>query len=104
LPRKTPHPGDLIKLIRRLAAAGAVGFSYHAFDERSEERGIDISDALLVLKNGMIKGKIRPGAKTGEWKCKVVDRIEGSSRWLGVVTVVIGERRLFIVTLEWEDL
>jgi hypothetical protein len=104
LPRKTPHPGDLIKVIRRLAERGAVGFSYHAFDERSPQRGIDIQDALAVLRHGMIKGDVTPGKREGEWKCKVVDRPHGSSRWLGVVTVVVKNERLFIITVEWEDL
>ena len=60
-------------------------------------------DALAVLRNGMIKGDIVPGNSPGEWKCKVVDKREGSSRSIGVVTVVIGQQRLLILTVEWED-
>jgi hypothetical protein len=76
LPRKPPHPGDLIKVIRLLAADGAVSFTRHAFN-RSDERGIDMLDALAVLRNGMIKGDIVAGNNPGEWKCKVVDKPEG---------------------------
>jgi hypothetical protein len=100
---RAPHPGDLMKVIRRLANAGAVGFSYHAFAERSEERGIDMPDALTVLREGMIRDPIVAGRSPGEWKCKVVDKLEGSSRWIGVATVVIRNERLFILTVEWED-
>ena len=103
LPRKSPHPGDLIKVIRQLAEAGAVSFSTHAFDERRAERDIDMPDALQVLKRGMIKGDIVPGINPGEWKCLVVDKAEKSSRWIGVATVVIETRRLLIATVEWED-
>jgi hypothetical protein len=103
LPSKVPHPGDLMKIIRQLATEGAIGYSYHAFHERSKERGIDMQDALTVLKNGMIKGDIVPGNGAGEWKCKVVDKLDRSSRWIGVVTVVIRRERLLIITVEWED-
>jgi hypothetical protein len=103
LPRKPPHPGDLIKLLRRLAQDGAVSFSEHAFDERGPERDIGMPDALRVLKNGMLTGDIVPGANPGEWKCKVKDKAEGSSRWIGVPIVVIGTRHLYVLTVEWED-
>ena len=82
-----------MKVIRRLAEKGAVGFSYHAFDERGPERGIDIQDALTVLRQGAIKGDVTPGKGAGEWKCKVVDKLDDRSRWLGVVTVVIKNER-----------
>jgi hypothetical protein len=102
LPRKAPHPGDLMKIIRRLATNGRVGFSPHAF-ERSDQRNIDLPDALAVLRQGEIKGDIVAGNSPGEWKCKVTGTALGSSRSIGVVTVVIRDQRLFIVTLEWED-
>jgi hypothetical protein len=103
LPRKPPHPGELLRIIRELAEAGAVSFSSHAFDDRRPERGIDMPDALKVLKRGMIKGSIVPGDGPGEWKCLVVDKAEKSSRWIGVATVVINARRILIATVEWED-
>jgi hypothetical protein len=102
LPRKAPHPGDLMKIIRRLAGDGQVGFSSHAFD-RSEERGIDLPGALAVLRFGEIKGEIAAGERADEWKCKVTDTVEGSSRSIGVVVIVVGQQRLLIVTVEWED-
>jgi Domain of unknown function (DUF4258) len=102
LPRRVSHPGDLMKIIRRLAGEGQVGFSSHAFD-RVEERGITLPDAIAVLRYGDIKGEIVAGEGADEWKCKVTDTVEGSSRSIGVVVVVIGQQRLLIVTVEWED-
>jgi hypothetical protein len=101
--RKAPHPGDLIKVIRRLATEGQVAYSFHAFHERSEERNIDMQDALAILRHGTITGKIIPGYNPGEWKCKVVDTLDRSSRAIGVIVVVLGSERLLIVTVEWED-
>jgi hypothetical protein len=103
MPRKPPKPGELIKVIHRLAEAGAVGFSAHAFRDRSEARGIDFPDALAVLKRGYISGEIEPGINIGEWTCKVIDKAEKSSRWIGVPVVVIRNARLLIITVEWED-
>ena len=89
--------------IRRLAQdSGLVGFGNHSI-ERMEERGITRLDALRVLRGGDIRGEIEPGRSSGEWKCKVVMKIRGS-REIGVVTVVANERRLFVKTVEWEDL
>jgi hypothetical protein len=79
-----------------------VVFGFHAFD-RMEERGISDLDALRTLQFGDIVGEIEPGSRTGEWKCKVVAKRKGS-RDVGVVTVVLNEGRLFIKTVEWEDL
>ena len=39
----------------------------------------------------------------GEWGCKVTYRIRGS-RDIGVVTIVICEKTLWIKTVEWEDI
>ena len=43
------------------------------------------------------------GMNEGEWKVKVVDVPEGKSRKMGVVTIVVKDRRLLIKTVEWED-
>jgi hypothetical protein len=103
MPRKPPHPGELTKLIRRLADEGAVSFSKHAFEDRSGPRDIDFTDALEILKCGHIKGDITPGINAGEWKCKVVDKLDKSSRWVGVPAVIIRDKRVLILTVEWED-
>lgn len=70
---------------------------------RMEERGITRLDAVRVLQRGSIEGDIKPGRGAGEWKCKVVAQLKGS-REIGVVTIVVQERKLFVKTVEWEDL
>ena len=98
-----PRTGDLEKIIRALAE-GRVGpgFSEHALD-RMDERGITTLDVVRVLRIGGIKGEIGSGRSAGEWKCKVVAKIKGS-REIGVITIVVAQRKLFVKTVEWEDL
>ena len=66
-------------------------------------REISDADALKVLREGDIEGEIDTGRSIGEWKCKMVARIKGN-RDVGVVTVVVNGQRLFVKTVEWEDL
>ncbi len=103
MPRKPPHPGELLKLIRKLVAEGAVSFSTHAFEDRSGPRTLDFTDALEILKRGFVKGEVTPGINAGEWKCKVIDKLDKSSRWVGVPVVVIRDQHVLITTVEWED-
>ena len=103
-PRKAPHPGEIEKRIRRLAADGAFSYGKHVFD-RKEERDIDLPSALEVLRLGVVSGDIEPGINTGEWRCKMVAKMD-NGRWLGVVTVVgktAKTEQLFFITVEWED-
>ena len=79
-----------------------VFFGKHA-RERMEERGISDRDVRKVINEGDIIGPIEVGKATGEWKCKIVARIKGN-REAGVVTVATHNCRLFIKTVEWEDL
>ena len=65
---RVPHSG--MEIIRRLATEANVGYSLRAF-ERSDERDIDLLDALAVLRQGEIEGEIVAGNSLGEWKCKV---------------------------------
>jgi len=46
---------------------------------------------------------IEPGKNPGEWKCKMVANIKGN-RDVGVATLVVNGQRLFVKTVEWEDL
>src|SRR5262245_24866843 len=97
-----PKPAELAGTIRRIAqTSGLVGFGDHAL-ERMEERGITRLDGLRVLRNGDIRGSIEAGRSKGEWKCKMVLKLKGS-REIGVATVVISNKRLFVKTVEWED-
>ncbi len=100
---KPPHPGRLMALIRKLAAAGAYDFSGHAIDERMLERGFDADDVLKIMALGDIDGPIVEGRRAGEWKCRVVGSLPWTSREAGVVTVVVQEKRLIFVTTKWID-
>ncbi len=97
-----PKASELMATIRRIATdSGRVGFGDHSID-RMEERGITRLDVLRVLRGGDVRGDIEPGRSKGEWKCKVVMNIKGN-RDVGVATVVVDGRRIFVKTAEWED-
>jgi hypothetical protein len=97
-----PKPCSILNIIRESAADSQnVSFGRHA-RERLEERGITDREAIKVLRTGELKGDIEPGNERGEWKCKIVAPIKGS-REVGVVTVVLVNRCLFVKTVEWED-
>ena len=98
-----PNPARLAKEIRETAAKSEnVSFGKHA-RERMEERGITDREAIRVLRTGELRGDIGTGTKRGEWKCKFVAPIKGS-REIGVITIVLVNSRLFVKTVEWEDL
>jgi len=64
-----------------------------------------VTDAMMfdVLRTGYLKGEITPGRNPGEWKLKMCKAIKGQ-REVGVVTIVMREQKLFVKTVEWEDL
>lgn len=101
-PSKAPPPNALLDLIRDLSKHRRIGWLDHA-DERLLERGFDVFDVYKTLENGYFAGGIEAGVNEGEWKVKVVDTPEGTSRKMGVVTIVVKEKRLLIKTVEWED-
>jgi Domain of unknown function (DUF4258) len=101
-PSKAPPPDALLDLIRKLARERRIGYLDHA-DERLVERGFDVFDVYQTLENGYFAEDIKAGANEGEWKVKIVDVPEGRSRKMGVVTIVVKDRRLLIKTVEWED-
>lgn len=98
-----PRTHTLIKIIRALAKDSEnVFLSDHASDQMAD-RGITRPDVLRALRIGDIVGEIEAGKTVGEWKCKVVERRK-NARDIGVATIVIGARRLFVKTAEWEDM
>ena len=101
-PSKAPPPDSLVDLVRRLSRARRIGYLDHA-DERLAERGFDVFDVYATLENGYLADNIVAGVNEGEWKVKIVDVPEGKSRKMGVVTIVVRDRRLLIKTVEWED-
>lgn len=103
-----PRIADLEKTIRSLAKDSRnVRWRSNSYETHVESRmeWRDITDRMMfdVLRTGFIKGEIEPGAKPGEWKAKMAKQMKGS-REVGVVAIVIKDRRLFIKTVEWEDL
>jgi hypothetical protein len=70
--------------------------------ERMEERGIDTDAVLRILRGGDVEEEPVPGKKPGDWKIKIV-RMMGTGRVAGVVTILVENCRLVLMTAEWED-
>ncbi|MEP3279382.1 MAG: DUF4258 domain-containing protein [Stappiaceae bacterium] len=103
-----PRPSEIETTIRSLAMHSknvrwkSQSYTTHA-ESRMEWRGITDKMMFEVLRTGTIRGDIIPGRYPGEWKVKMTKKMKGS-REVGVVTVVINAKKLFIKTVEWEDL
>ena len=90
------------KRIREAATdSDNVIFGNHAL-ERMDERGIYDSSVFEILRTGVIDGTPEI-TEYQEWKCKMVKKLKGA-REAGVVTIIMHNGRLFIKTVEWEDL
>lgn len=76
-------------------------FGDHAL-ERMEERSITDAQVFEVLRIGRV---VDPPEMTdfGEWKCKIIEQLRGG-RAVGVATVFLRNGKLFLKTVEWEDL
>jgi hypothetical protein len=70
--------------------------------ERMVERDIVVSDLYRVLRNGFVDddGEL---TDQGEWKYKVTLKM-ASGREIGAVTIIVHDQKLFVMTVEWEDL
>lgn len=91
------------KMVQTIAETDtAVKFTSHALG-RMEERDISLADVMRVLRKGFVDEPPRPGRKKGEWSVKIVRHHRGC-RDIGVVTVIVQESILKIITVEWEDL
>ena len=105
-PTQPPSPEALMATIRKLSQERKISYLDHGdmrFETRFKDQGFDVFDMYRVLENGGIDGKIEAGKKEGEWKVKMVAAPEGTERKMGVVPIVVQERRLLIKTVEWED-
>jgi hypothetical protein len=97
-----PRPQTIRDLICRLAAdTRNIAWSVHA-QQRMTERDIIDRVAVDVLRTGFLEGPIEPGTKPGEWKAKMVKEVRGR-REVGVVVITIRNEKLFVKTVEWED-
>lgn len=100
---RMPSQQQLEAAIHRLALdTENIKWSVHA-QQRMAERGIDDIDVLRILRQGHVEPQIEPGKNKGEWLCKIVKAISGK-REAGVVTIVVRDERLILVTVEWEDI
>ncbi|MBM7851476.1 hypothetical protein JOD31_001701 [Methylopila capsulata] len=103
-----PRPSDLEATIRRLAIdPDNVRWRSQAYETHAEKRQgeRDIFDDMMfdVLRTGYLAGDIEPGSRPGEWKAKMCKAMRGR-REIGVITIVINMQKLFVKTVEWEDL
>lgn len=71
-------------------------------EERMVARGIDTDAVLRILRDGDVEEEPCAGDKPGDWKFKVVRKM-GTGRVAGVVTVLVENSRLILITAEWED-
>lgn len=96
------RPETMRDLVHRLALDTTnIRWSIHAL-QRMDERGITDLVAVDVLRRGDLKGEIEPGQSSGEWKAKMVHAVKGR-REVGVVVLTIRNAKLFVKTVEWED-
>lgn len=98
-----PRPEKVLASARRLFQERKIKWTYHADDERMPERSFNFFDVEEVIMKGYTPEPVLPGRRAGEWKIKVVYKLEGDTRKTGVVCVVANDRLLIIVTTEWED-
>jgi hypothetical protein len=90
------------KRIREIALVSEnVILSTHA-RKRMVERDIFDVDVFRILKNGHVDDEPEK-TEQGEWKCKVTLKIRGG-RTAGVVTIILCSGKLFVKTVEWENL
>jgi hypothetical protein len=88
--------------VRELAAnSGNLVWTEH-IEQRMAERGIDSDAVLRILRTGDVEDEPQKTRKAGDWKFKVVRKMN-SGRVAGVVTVIAQNSRLVLVTTEWED-
>jgi hypothetical protein len=102
LPRRPPRRGVLARRIRDLVTDGAFSYASDAFDN-VDGPDVDLADALDVLTTGAISGEIEPGKDAGEWTCRMVGKIDKSSRRLSVVSVAIRDLHVFLIKVAWEE-
>lgn len=105
-PGTPPRAETILATIRKLVQQHKFFFMDHGefrFEKRFQEMGFDMFDLLQILESGVVCGEIEAGKKAGEWKVKLIGVPEGTSRKMGVVTIVVRDERLLIKTAEWED-
>ena len=102
VPPPPPRPEVVRDSIRALARDSVnIQWRKHAQD-RMVERDITDQMALGVIRTGYVKGEVEPGEQADEWVVKLVLEMR-NGREVGVVVSVVGEVKLRVITVEWED-
>lgn len=70
--------------------------------EQMNKRGIDSEDVLRILRTGDVENAPTQGRSADEWKMKVTRKMRGG-RVAGVVTILVKDQTLRLITAEWED-
>ena len=114
---KSPQPNPVVSTIAALVPSARtieamarqlaqntdnIAWSDHALD-RMSERGITDVIAVDVLRYGTSNGEIEAAKNPGEWKVKMTMPVKGR-REVGVLVLTVRNARLFVKTVEWEDL
>ena len=90
------------KRIRQIALVTEnVILGNHALERMAEREIYDI-EVFRVLRTGYVDERPEQTAQD-EWQCKVTLKIKGG-RSAGVVTIILQSGKLFVKTVEWEDL
>jgi hypothetical protein len=66
------------------------------------QRQISAVEVLRILREGVIEDPPKWVPNRNEWQVKVVRR-QSNGRFAGVVTVVVEDEALILITVEWED-
>ena len=78
-----------------------VAIGSHA-QERMNERDVTLKEVIDVLRKGYID-ELPTRTAHNEWQCKVTLKLRGI-RAIGVVVIILINQRLFVKTVEWEDI
>ncbi len=73
----------------------------HARERMSEREILDI-DVFRVLREGYVDDAPEL-TERNEWKCKIALKIKGG-RTAGIVIIILHNGKLFVKTVEWENL
>ena len=89
--------------IRKAALVTAnVKISFHAREQATTREIFDVG-VFRVLRGGYVDDAPVKTDFEGEWKCKITLKIRGG-RTAGVVVIILPNGKLFVKTVEWEDL
>jgi len=88
---------DATKLLRECVLKGNI-IPGRRFRGELEKEGLDLQDAVRVLKMGNIFHEPEPDTKTGDWKYRV-EGTEVDGKWLAIVFCFKTEDTAFLITV-----